>query len=55
MTDEEMHDLELAHVANHDSRTEPVEGCPFCEREVWRRTHLCMGDGESSLVRGDQT
>lgn len=33
----------------HDSKTNPIEGCVECQREVFRRTHKCYGDGSSSI------
>lgn len=32
----------------HDSKTAPVEGCVECAREVYRREHLCFGEGSST-------
>lgn len=37
------------HECDHDSKVEPVEGCEWCEKEVYRRTHISHGDGTSGL------
>ena len=43
MTQKETHDL------YHDSKYDPQPTCEFCRTEVYRREHLCYGDGSSSL------
>ncbi len=42
-------DEKLTHDEEHDSKTSPVQDCPYCQREVLRRTRRCFGDGYSSL------
>ena len=41
--DKETHDKE------HDSLYDPKPDCEFCIKEVYRRTHRCFGDGQSSV------
>jgi hypothetical protein len=37
------------HLQAHDSKYDPRPDCEHCRREVYRRTHRCFGDGESTV------
>lgn len=38
------------HDNEHDSKTSPVLGCSYCDKEIHRPIPLCYGDGKSSVV-----
>lgn len=44
-----MPDEKYIHDTEHDSKTDPVPGCPHCRYEVQRRQNRCYGDGMSSV------
>lgn len=45
---------EETHNAEHDSITSPVPNCPYCVKEIYRRTHRCFGEGESTTPVGEE-
>lgn len=38
------------HDEEHNSATNPRNGCEWCVEEIYRRTHRCFGEGKSSGI-----
>ena len=39
----------IQHLQDHNSLDNPIADCEFCNKEIYRRTHLCFGGGSSTI------